>query len=103
MRLTKQERKEKLRAIHDAQEREHTLAHVRHPQEDVGYHGVGLRRLQLIQKPSLSKTLAWEIRELNNNFTLFRSESPEPDQYLLTGYVQLEVTSAALANLLFSF
>jgi hypothetical protein len=98
--MSSRDRKDKLRAIRDAQERAAARARVRHPHEDISYRGAGLRRVQVLRAPSFGTTVAWEVRELDERLTLFRSHSPAPDQYLLVDHVRLAAASDALRRLI---
>jgi hypothetical protein len=98
--MSSRDRKDRLRAIRDAQERAAARARVRHPHDDISYPGVGLRRVQVLRAPSFDTTVGWEIRELDDRLTLFRSRSPGPDQYLLVDHVRCVAASEALQQLL---
>jgi len=94
------DRKEKLRAIRDAGERAAARARVRHPHEDIHYRGVGVRRVRVLRAPSFERTVAWEVRELDDRLTLFRSHSPERDQYLLVDHMRFDAASDALRRVI---
>jgi len=68
--------------------------------QDVHAPGIGARRLQLIVCPSFEKGQAWEARQREDEWSLFRSElvADWPDVQLL-GYDRLSIASAALASL----
>jgi hypothetical protein len=90
------ESKSDLRGLRDADERATARARLRHPREDISYRGAGLLRVRLLRVPSFDRTVAWEIREMDGGLLLFRSASPQPDQYLLTDHVRFDAPSEAL-------
>jgi hypothetical protein len=94
------DRKEKVRAIRDAEERAAARARVRHPYEDIHYRGVGVRRVQVLRAPSFDRTVAWEVREYDDRLMLFRSHSPEPGKYLLVDHVRFDAASDSLRRVI---
>jgi hypothetical protein len=94
--MSSRERKDKVRAIRDAQERLAMRRRVRHPHDDIFYPGVGRRLVQVVHIPSFAKTVAWEVRESDERLALFRSRSPAQDQYLLVDHVRFEAPSERL-------
>jgi hypothetical protein len=96
--MSNRDRKQELRAIRDAEARALAVAKLRHPHEHISYPGVGMPLVQLLKAPSFQKTVAWELRELENSVALFRSESQHADQYQLVGHVRLSFDPLALTE-----
>jgi hypothetical protein len=96
--MSSRDRKHELRAIREARARDSAVMQCRHPHDDISYPGAGLLLVQLLKAPSFQKTTAWEVRELNEGLSLFWSESPHPDDYLLAGHVRLDIEAEALSE-----
>jgi len=59
----------------------------RYAVDDVFAPGIGLRRLQLIVRPSFDPSSAWEIRQLDADWSLFKSSVvPDTEPIQLVGY-----------------
>jgi hypothetical protein len=93
-------RKERLRAMRDANERAAAIARPRHLLADISYPGVGALLAQLVRAPSFERTCSWEIRSRDDELVLLRSMSPEPDQFLLVGHDQYRVSKQILRRLI---
>jgi hypothetical protein len=68
---------------------------------DVGAHGIGLRRLQLIvcQSFEYEQDWAWEIRQLQSEWWLFRSEVVESWPHVqLIDYQPIAIDAALLSS-----
>jgi hypothetical protein len=64
---------------------------------DVFARGIGIRRLQLIVCPSFSDSAAWEVRQLQDEWTLFRSRVVDPwPAVQLVGYEPIAIDPAVL-------
>ena len=68
--------------------------------DDVTAVGIGPRRLQLIVCPSFNEGLAWEVRQQESKWSLFRSRvvSPWP-AVQLAGYDPVPIESSVLSSL----
>lgn len=65
---------------------------------DVHARGIGLRRVQLIVYPSFFRSRAWEMRQLEVRWTLYKSEGVEGSPLLLAGYDLVSVDSSILSS-----
>ncbi|MCA9195696.1 MAG: hypothetical protein KDB03_28195 [Planctomycetales bacterium] len=75
--------------------REEHLANIRRAQtecrsiaEDVCITGIGLRRIQLVHSPSFSDGCAWDVRQLSEQWFVYRSKIQEGTDSLI-GYDRL--------------
>lgn len=74
---------------------------LRRLEDDVFIPAIGLRRVQVAYAPSFEQGFAWEIRELQGNFSLFQSHIVEVCFYFkLKGYQRLDVSSDVLQDYL---
>jgi hypothetical protein len=66
---------------------------------DVVARGFGARRLQLIVCPSFSKSMAWEVRQRQEDWGLFRAEGIAPwPSIQLIGYDPVPIKPAVLSS-----
>ena len=66
---------------------------------DVVAPGIGLRRMQLVVCPSFCEASAWEVRQLQGDWSLFRSQVVTPwPNLMLRGYERLSIDSATLSE-----
>ena len=81
----------------DALAWERSRTEARNAVDDICARGIGHRRLQLIVAPSFEKGCAWEIRQLEDKWTLFRSEVlGEGTPIALRGYELISVEGSTL-------
>lgn len=59
--------------------------------------------LRLIVAASFHRTVAWEIRAIDDELMLVRCESPAPDQYTHQGEKRLSASSAVLRDIVEGF
>jgi len=68
-------------------------------EEDVRIPGVGLRRVQLVYAPSFEAGFSWDIRVLDGEFLLYRSDVVTQQwRMLLRGYCRLDFESGRLED-----
>ena len=84
----------------DALAWERARTEMRNAAHAVSAPGIGKRRLQLIVAPSFEKGCAWEIRQMNDQWTLYRSEVVgESTSIALLGYDVIPVEGSTLQHL----
>lgn len=65
---------------------------------DVHARGIGTRRLQLIVGPSFTEGMAWEVRQFENRWHLYRSDVLSDRPLHLLGYARLSIESGILES-----
>jgi len=74
---------------------------LRRLEDDVYVPAIGLRRVQVAYAPSFEQGFAWDIRELDGSYSLFRSHIAVDSLHAkLKGYQQLDTSSDALKDYL---
>ena len=68
--------------------------------DDVHVRGIGFRRLQVISCPSFDKSRAWEVRQLDDKWSLYESNVAESWPMIqLVGYNLVSNSSTVFASL----
>ncbi len=73
------------------------LSSSRHVDDDIGCSDFGTRLLQIVYRPSFEPTRVWEIRQQDDDYTVFEALMHKTDWYTIApGYKQLGVPSDTL-------
>ena len=67
--------------------------------EDIRIPGIGLKRIELVYAPSFEVGYSWDLRVLDHDYRLFRSQIIlERGQTMLSGYQELHADAEVLKN-----
>jgi hypothetical protein len=99
--VDKHQRKALLRAREEAAQRAAEESRERRVGEDVHWRGVGLLLLQVSESPSFEPGHLWDVRELEDTFKVYVSQTnPDKPGYLLPGYTELAFEQAPFRDLI---
>lgn len=73
----------------------HAQTETRDITSDVFVPGIGVRRVQLVEMPSFSEGCSWDVRQVNDTWTLYRATTPVGTAKA-HGYTQQEASSERL-------